>query len=537
MARIVLVTGGCRSGKSAYAERLAESLPPSRLYVATAPVSDEEMQRRIDGHRRARQGRGWETVEEQLDLAGVFSANGQHNVLLVDCVTLWVNNLMYYADRDGRRVTEADVAGLCDAVLEGRRNAWRHGNLRQQRGRPGRGAGKRGGPALSRPGRPGQSAHRRPGRRRNAGLLRNPHSFERETVAMSLLSDTLTRIAPQDAAWRARAHERLDQLIMPHWALGRLMDLALDLAGMTRSMRPPVLRKTIVTMAGDHGVAAEGVSKYPQEVTPQMVHGFVGGMAGISALARLVGARAIVVDMGVAADLSTLAKAGRIIDKKVALGTANMAVGPAMTREQALRAVEAGIEVVDELADITDLFGTGDMGIANTTPSTAVVAVLTGLPVAELTGRGTGIDDGQLARKIAVVEKSLRLNRPDPGDALDVLAKVGGFEIGGIAGVVLGAAARQKPVVVDGFISTAGALLAQSLCPASSEYVIAAHRSAEPGHRAMHAHLKKEPLLDLGLRLGEGTGAALAMHLVDAAQRILTEVATFDEAHVSKAQS
>jgi nicotinate-nucleotide--dimethylbenzimidazole phosphoribosyltransferase len=354
---------------------------------------------------------------------------------------------------------------------------------------------------------------------------------------MSLLSATLTRITPQDAAWRERAKERLDQLIMPHWALGRLMDLALDLAGMTRSIHPPVARKTIVTMAGDHGVAAEGVSKYPQEVTPQMVHGFVAGMAGISVLARLAGARAVVVDMGVAADLGLLAKAGRIIDKKVAPGTANMAAGPAMSRQQALRAVEAGIEVVDELAETTDLFGTGDMGIANTTPSTAVVAALTGLPVAELTGRGTGIDDGQMAHKIAVVEKSLRLNQPNPGDALDVLAKVGGFEIGGIAGVVLGAAARQKPVVVDGFISTAGALVAQALCPASSDYVIAAHRSAEPGHRAMHARLNKEPLLDLGLRLGEGTGAALAMHLVEAAQRILTEVATFDEAHVSKAAS
>ncbi len=245
---------------------------------------------------------------------------------------------------------------------------------------------------------------------------------------------------------------------MPHWALGRLMDLAVDLAGMTRSLAPPVARKTIVTMAGDHGVAAEGVSKYPQEVTPQMVLGFVGGMAGINALARLAGARVVVVDMGVAADLGPLAAAGKIIDKKVALGTANMAAGPAMTREQAVRAVEAGIEVVEALADATDVFGTGDMGIANTTPSTAVVAALTGQSVAELTGRGTGIDDGQLAHKIAVVEKALRLNRPDPNDALDVLAKVGGFEIGGIAGVVLGAAARQKPVVIDGFISTAGAL-------------------------------------------------------------------------------
>ena len=354
---------------------------------------------------------------------------------------------------------------------------------------------------------------------------------------MNLLHTTLGQIAPQDDAWRATAKQRLDQLIMPHWALGRLMDLAMDLAGMTRSMNPPTARKTIVTMAGDHGVAAEGVSRYPQEVTPQMVLGFVGGMAGISALARLAGARVVVVDMGVAADLSSLAKAGKIVEKKIALGTANIVVGPAMSRQHAMRAMDAGIEVVEELAETTDVFGTGDMGIANTTPSTAVLAALTGLPVADLVGRGTGIDDGQLARKIAVVEKALALNRPDPQDALDVLAKVGGYEIGGIAGVVLGAAARRKPVVVDGFISTAGALLAHALCPAASQYVIAAHRSAEPGHRAMHSRLGKEPLLDLGLRLGEGTGAALAMHLVDAAQRILTEVATFAEAHVSKAEA
>ena len=354
---------------------------------------------------------------------------------------------------------------------------------------------------------------------------------------MSLLASTVARIVPQDAQWRAKAKARLDQLVMPHWALGRLMDLAVDLAGMSKSISPPIARKTIVTMAGDHGVACEGVTKYPQEVTRQMVLGFVGGIAGINALARLAGARVVVVDMGVAADLSHLAKVGKIIDKKVAFGTGNIAVGPAMTRQQAVRAVEAGIEVVEQLAEETDVFGVGDMGIANTTPSTAVVAALTGLPVASLTDRGTGIDDGQLARKIAVIETALALNRPDPLDTLDVLAKVGGFEIGGIAGVVLGAAARQKPVVVDGFISTAGALLAQVICPTSANYMIAAHRSVEQGHLAMLARLGIEPLLDLNLRLGEGTGAALAMNLVEAAQRILTEVATFDEAHVSKATS
>jgi nicotinate-nucleotide--dimethylbenzimidazole phosphoribosyltransferase len=350
------------------------------------------------------------------------------------------------------------------------------------------------------------------------------------------LETTLARIVPQDDTWRVKARARLDQLIMPHWALGRLMDLAVDLAGMTRSLDVPVARKTIVTMAGDHGVAAEGVSCYPQEVTAQMVQGFAAGLAGISVLARLAGAGVVVVDMGVAGDLTPLVRSGKIIDKKIARGTGNLAVGPAMTRGQAVAAVEAGIQVVEGLAESTDVLGTGDMGIANTTPATAIAAALTAAPVAELAGRGTGIDDRQLARKIAVVEQSLATNRPDPRDGLDVLAKVGGFEIGGIAGVVLAGAARQKPVVVDGFISTAGALVAQALCPASAQYVIAAHRSVEPGHRIMQERLGKRPLLDLDLRLGEGTGAALAMNLVEAARRILTEIATFDEAHVSKAE-
>jgi nicotinate-nucleotide--dimethylbenzimidazole phosphoribosyltransferase len=353
----------------------------------------------------------------------------------------------------------------------------------------------------------------------------------------SLLSATLAKIEPQDPSWRAKAKERLDQLIMPHWALGRLMDLAVELAGMTRSMRPAVERKAVVIMAGDHGVADEGVSRYPREVTAQMVYGFAGGMASINALARLAGARVLVVDIGVAADLGPLAASGKLIDRKIAPGTANIAAGPAMTREQAVRAVEVGIEMAEDLADSTDLLATGDMGIANTTPSTAVAATLTGTPVAEITGRGTGIDDAQLARKIAVIEKAICVNRPDRGDGLDVLAKVGGFEIGGIAGVVLGAAARRKPVLLDGFISTAGALVAHALSPIATQYVIAAHRSVEPGHRAMQDHLGKRPLLDLDLRLGEGTGAVLAMHLVEAARRILTDVATFDEAHVSTADT
>ncbi len=352
---------------------------------------------------------------------------------------------------------------------------------------------------------------------------------------MSLLEQTIQQIQPQDAAWRAAAHTRLEQLTMPHWALGRLMDLAEDLAGMTHTLSPPVARKTIVTMAADHGVTASGVSKYPQDVTVQMVMNFVAGGAGVNALARLAGARVVIVDMGVAGDLSALASNGQIISKWIAPGTANLAMGPAMSRSQAIRSIEAGIEIAQSLAESTDIFGTGEMGIGNTTPSSAIVATLTGEKVADITGRGTGIEDSQFAHKIALIEESLRINRPDPTDGLDVLAKVGGFEIGGIAGLILGAAAARKPVLIDGFISTAGALIAQALCPKAVDYMIAAHQSVEQGHHAALTHLGKLPLLDLDLRLGEGTGAALAMHHVAAAVAILTEVATFAEASISTA--
>jgi len=352
---------------------------------------------------------------------------------------------------------------------------------------------------------------------------------------MSLLEKTVAAISPQDQAIRAQAKERLDQLATPHWALGRLMDIALDLAGISRSMHPKLSRKAVVTMAGDHGVVAEGVSKFPQDVTPQMVHNFVNGGAGINALAELAGAEVVVVDMGVAADLSSLAEAGKIIDKKIALGTENIAKGPAMTREQAVKAIEAGIEVANELGDRVDLFGTGDMGIGNTTPSTAIIAALTGGEVAAVTGRGTGLDDEQLVAKISVIERVLSLNAPVAEDGLDVLAKVGGFEIAGIAGLILAAAAQRKPIIIDGFISTAGALIAHSLAPAVTEYIFASHRSVEQGHKIMHEYLGCKPLLDLDLRLGEGTGAALAMQIVEAGGRVLTEVATFEEAMVAGA--
>ncbi|MBN1322329.1 MAG: nicotinate-nucleotide--dimethylbenzimidazole phosphoribosyltransferase [Thermoleophilia bacterium] len=359
---------------------------------------------------------------------------------------------------------------------------------------------------------------------------------------MSLLDETLSSIGPQDAAARTAAHARLEALAMPYWALGRLLDLAEDLAGMTGSLKPPVERKAVVVMAGDHGVVADGVSAYPQEVTVQMVANIAAGGASINALARQVAATVTVVDMGVAGDLSALGDA--VLGRKVAPGTASIARGPAMSRKQAVQALEAGIAVAQGLGPTTDVFGTGEMGIGNTTPSSAIVAAVSGARPSEVTGRGTGLDDEQLQYKARIVEQCLRVNGFVPGaagtgagDGVDLLAKLGGFEIGGIAGLILGAAAMRKPVVVDGFISTAGALVAQAACPISTEYMIAAHRSVEQGHRIALEKLGKKPLLDMDLRLGEGTGAALAMNLVDAAVRVLTEVATFEEAAVSQRES
>ncbi|MCI5130899.1 MAG: nicotinate-nucleotide--dimethylbenzimidazole phosphoribosyltransferase, partial [Candidatus Electrothrix sp. EH2] len=291
-----------------------------------------------------------------------------------------------------------------------------------------------------------------------------PKSYQpNKSDNIDFLEATFRKIFPQDSEYRDKATARLEQLTMPHWALGDLMDLAVDLAGMTRSMHPPVQRKRVVVMVGDHGVTAEGVSKFPAEVTAQMVYNFINGGAGINALARQAGAEISVVDMGCSKDLSALANEGKIISKKIAGGTENMAHGPAMTRTQAVMAVEAGIEVANQLAPEVDIFATGDMGIGNTTASTAIIAALTDKNLEQLTGRGTGLDDDELEHKKEILARALHINRPDAEDGLDVLAKVGGYEIGGLAGLIIGAAAHQKPVLVDGFISTAGALIACKL--------------------------------------------------------------------------
>jgi nicotinate-nucleotide--dimethylbenzimidazole phosphoribosyltransferase len=311
-----------------------------------------------------------------------------------------------------------------------------------------------------------------------------------------------------------------------------LEELSVRVAGITGNPLPKIVHKVILTMAADHGVVAEGVSAYPQEVTPQMVYNFLRGGAAINVLARHVGARVVVVDMGVAADLELHPA---LVDKKIAYGTQNMATGPAMTREEAIRALEAGIEIVEEqLARGMDILATGDMGIGNTTPSSAIVAAITGRPTAEVTGRGTGVDDTQLKKKIAIIERALEVNRPDPEDPLDVLAKVGGLEIGGLAGAILAGAAHRIAVVIDGFISGAATLLAIKLCPKVRDFLIASHCSAEIGHQIVLQYMGLKPLMNMDLRLGEGTGAALGIGIVEASLKILTEMATFAEAGVAE---
>jgi nicotinate-nucleotide--dimethylbenzimidazole phosphoribosyltransferase len=346
------------------------------------------------------------------------------------------------------------------------------------------------------------------------------------------LSETIARIAPLDETAMQAARARQDSLTKPQGSLGRLEALSIQLAGITGQTRPTVQRKGVIVMAGDHGVARNGVSAYPSEVTQQMVLNFLRGGAAINVLARQAGARVTVVDVGVAADF---ADATGLVRRKVAYGTADFTRGPAMSAAQATAALHVGIDVVEtEIAAGLDLVATGDMGIGNTTPSSAIVAALSGRPVASVTGRGAGVDEAGLARKIAAIETALAVNRPDPQDALDVLCKLGGLEIAGLAGVIIGTAAHRVPVVIDGFISGAAALIAVGLAPAARAYIIPSHRSVEIGHRVIYDLLGALPLFDFDLRLGEGTGAALAFHIVEAACRILQEMATFGEAGVSQ---
>jgi nicotinate-nucleotide--dimethylbenzimidazole phosphoribosyltransferase len=347
------------------------------------------------------------------------------------------------------------------------------------------------------------------------------------------LESTVAGIRPADAAAMAAARDQQARLTKPAGSLGALEDLSVRLAGLAGSCPPPMPEPaTVAVFAGDHGVHRQGVTPWPQEVTAQMVANFVAGGAVVNALARTAGADLMVVDVGVATPLHG---GPNLLDANIRRGTRDFAVEPALTRDEARAAVEVGIGVADALVKAgAACLLTGDMGIANTTPAAALIAVFTGTDPAEVTGRGTGIDDATYARKIAVVTAALRRHAPDPADPLGVLAAVGGLEHAALAGFLLGAAARRVPVVLDGVIAASAALAAAAFAPDAPVAMVAGHRSTEPGATVALAHLGLAPLLDLGMRLGEGSGAVLALPVVAGAVRVLREVSTFDAAGVSE---
>lgn len=350
---------------------------------------------------------------------------------------------------------------------------------------------------------------------------------------MDPLEDTLQGIKPTSKESEKKAKDNFKEFAIPRGSLGRLEELAAFYSSIRGTPKEEIKHKVVFVMAGDHGVVEEGVSSFPQEVTCQMVKNFLGGGAAINVLARHVGARVVVVDCGIAKPIES--HTGLKV-KKIGPGTRNIARGSAMTRKEAVKTLEVGIETLEEeLQRGVELMATGDMGIANTTPSAAILSCLAGVSAEEAVGNGTGIGNDGLLKKVQVVKKALEINRPDPHDPLDVLAKVGGYEIGAIAGLCLGAARHSIPILLDGFISTAGALLACSLEPNVKGYLLASHLSAEKGHALMLQKLGLRPVLNLDMRLGEGTGAVLAMPLIEAGVKLLLQMATFCQAGVSRA--
>ncbi len=344
------------------------------------------------------------------------------------------------------------------------------------------------------------------------------------------IDQLIKNIGPLDGDAMQKAVARLNNLTKPIGSLGVLEDLVIQLAGITGDVIPKVENKMVIVMAGDHGVVEEGVSCAPQSVTPQMVYNFLNGGAGINVLSRCAGAQVKVIDVGVADP--TLNNAN-LISRKVRLGTANMAKGPAMSREEALQAIQVGIEVAEgEIDSGINLLATGEMGIGNTTPSSAILGVYSDVTLSTIVGRGVGLNDEGVLNKIKVIETALMVNKPNPADPIDVLSKVGGLEIAGMTGLFLGAAVRKVPIVIDGFISGAAALIAYKIAPLVKDYMIASHLSEEPGHKLVLEVIGKEPMLRMRLRLGEGTGAALAFNIIEAATRIMSEMATFEEAGV-----
>jgi nicotinate-nucleotide--dimethylbenzimidazole phosphoribosyltransferase len=351
----------------------------------------------------------------------------------------------------------------------------------------------------------------------------------------AIITQTIEKIQPVSSSLLDKAQVHLDSLTKPPGSLGTLEELAKRYVAIQNSESPTLKKISTVVFAADHGVTAEGISAYPPEVTPQMVMNFLNKGAAVNVLANHINAEVTVVDIGVNFQFQSHPN---LLDRKIALGTKNFSKEPSMTRSQAETSIVTGIEIAKESAkNGFDLLTTGEMGIGNTTPSSAIFSILGNTQVEDVTGRGTGINDSALRKKISVIKKGITLHQPDPDDPIDILAKVGGFEIGGIAGLILGAAAQKIPVVVDGFISSAGAALALKMSPSAVDYIFPSHRSSEPGHEIFFKLLGHPPLFDLNMRLGEGTGALLAVNLIQSAIKIYNEMATFQSAGVSTKQT
>ncbi len=351
---------------------------------------------------------------------------------------------------------------------------------------------------------------------------------------MKDLNKYMNEIEDIDTFFSKKAREREDILTKPNGSLGKLEEIAIEIAAMKREEIPKIHRKVIFTLAGDHGVVEEGVSAYPQEVTSQMIYNFIEGGAAINILASHAGSEIIVADFGVASELNIAGNNFR--NRKINYGTKNIAKEPAMTKEEAIKSIMTGIILFEEeyKKEKIDLVGIGEMGIGNTTPATTILAVINGEKIETIVDRGTGISDKGLKRKIAAIKKAIKLHKPEKDNGIDILQKVGGYEIGGLTGIILAAARNRTPILIDGFISTSAALIAKILNPVSISYIIASHKSKESGHEKMLEILKKKPILNLDLRLGEGSGAALAMNIVESAIKILNKMATFESAGISK---
>ena len=350
-----------------------------------------------------------------------------------------------------------------------------------------------------------------------------------------IISKTLEKIQPVSPILLDKAQDHLDSLTKPPGSLGALEELAKRYVAIQNKESPTLNKISTVVFAADHGVTAESISAYPPEVTPQMVTNFLNKGAAVNVLANHINAEVTIVDIGVNFQFQSHPN---LLDRKIALGTKNFSKEPSMTRSQAETSIATGIEIATESAkNGFDILTTGEMGIGSTTPSSAIFSILGNTPVEEVTGRGTGIDDSALIKKISVIKKGIDLHQPNPDDPIDILAKVGGFEIGGIAGLILGAAAQKMPIVVDGFISGAGAALALKMSPSAGDYIFPSHRSSEPGHKIFFELLEQPPLFDLNMRLGEGTGALLAVSLIQSAIKIYNEMATFQSAGVSTKQT